>query len=103
MRNDLFFQGDSLLIRYSFPRQNHFSEIEAFFEWLGDFDIVTAHEIKDDFVCAAGILYRFSDMDLLHLINNGKIILQCVGPLKDYINMERDCERDFYLWYNHLD
>lgn len=99
MENEIKYQGDKLLIKYRFQKTSLNEDLNTFFDWLGDFDIVTAYELQDDFICSTGELYRLSQLEMTVLIEKGEIILEHIGSLTNHINMTNENERSFLNWY----
>ena len=102
MRNKLVFQNGEIEIYYKFNKTLNDADIDEFYCWLGDNDIVTAYEI-DDFLCAAGILYKFGELESNLLMRYGNVKLHKVESLKNYIR-RNNCENNvnYYKWYYNL-
>lgn len=69
------------------------------FDFLGDFDIVTASEIGQDVIIMSGIVFLFSPFDESRLRDKNYVQLPEVGSLNTFIDLTNKDHIDFYNWY----
>ena len=99
MKNRLVLRNTEIEIFYNFNSSLRGADIEEFYSWLGDNDVVTAYEI-DVFLCLAGVLYKFGEKESDILMKYGKVKLHKVESLESYVirnNSEKNIE--YYKWY----
>lgn len=68
------------------------------FDLLGGFDIVTASEIKENFIAYDGDIYIFSHRDEQRLADDGSVTIYIYGSVEDY----KESDKEFYNWYYNL-
>lgn len=66
------------------------------FDFLGNFDIITASEIDSDVIVMAGEVFYFSILDEFTLKETSKVTLKKVCFLEEYISSELI---EFLKWY----
>lgn len=69
------------------------------FDFLGNYDIITASELGKDIITVEYDIYLFRDEDESDLRENGAVRLNFLSHLKDYINPEKENHRDFIRWF----
>lgn len=68
-------------------------DYETLWNDLGDKDIVSANEVKQNYIAFSGMLYELSDNDIFTLMNVGIVCLP-------FIESVIDCDNDeFIKWY----
>lgn len=80
--------------------------MENLFSELGDYDIVQCNEINpttDTWVTVDGKIYVITPKDLKTIKESGEVKLPFYGLLKDNIDLEMECDRDFILWFYNAD
>ena len=83
---------------YGFEGRNY----DALFDFLGDFDIITASEIGQDVIIFDSDVFYFTNNDEKHLKENGFVILQKVSFVNDFIDHNDIEQLSFLNWYNRL-
>lgn len=94
LKDSVEFEGNKITINYS----NYGSDNKYYgdlFDWLSQFDIITASEIKEDCVIFSGKLLDFTHFDEMILAKKESVTLFIKEDLKNY----KDKNRDFYNWY----
>ncbi len=72
------------------------------FDFLGDYDVITASEIGQDVIVMNEIVFQFSHMDEGRLQKDKYVYLSEVSSLKDFIDFEDVQHVNFYKWYYSL-
>ena len=63
---------------------------------LGDFDIVQANEIKQDYLAFEGAVYELNDSDISKLSSTGGVVLEYLGTVEEL------ADENFINWYYNL-
>ena len=77
-------------------KNRNYSEL---FDFLGDFDIITASEIDVDVIVRSGEVFYFSNLDEFTLKSTSKITLERVCLLENYIDKNNKDHVEFLKWY----
>jgi hypothetical protein len=98
MNDSIEYKDDLLRINYA-DYGNENRNYDALFDFLGDFDIITASEIGNDVIIFDSDVFYFTKNDEQKLKENGFVLLQKVGFLANFINHDDDEQKSFYKWY----
>ncbi|MCA0362692.1 MAG: hypothetical protein LCH67_01495 [Bacteroidetes bacterium] len=71
------------------------------FDFLGDFDIITASELGQDVIVMSDTVFMFTNSDEGQLARNSYIELGQVCFLKDFIEPANAVHTDFLKWYKN--
>jgi hypothetical protein len=97
--DNIKYEDNQLIINYS----NYGSESRNYgdlFDFLGDFDIVTASELGQDEIVMSGIVFSFTSQDEARLKRQGSVILTKELELAEYIERENNNHLEFLRWYS---
>ena len=73
---------------------------DALFDFLGDFDIVTASELGNDVIIMSNEVFNFSHQDEQKLRKNTFVELEKISSLNEFIDNNNEEHIDFMKWYN---
>lgn len=93
-----FDADDVLTIRYA-NYGNEDRNYDALFDYLGDFDIITASEIGEDIIISNEEVYKFTKKNELALSINGFVKLDRISCLEEYLDMENESHKSFSEWF----
>ena len=97
--NDLvLFQNGILTIfypKYGTKDRNY----DSLFDFLGDYDIITASEIGKDTIVMSESVFLFTNDDEQTLKNDGYVSLTLISDLKSYIDKDNENHINFLNWY----
>lgn len=97
--DNIKYEDNQLIINYSnYGLENR--NYGDLFDFLGDFDIVTASELGQDEIVMSGIVFRFTPQDEARLKQQGSVILTKELELTEYVNRENNNHIEFLTWYN---
>lgn len=86
--------GDELYIFGStIDLSNTNDKFEALFCKIGEYDVVSASEVKVGYIAHNGLLYDFDDATIQRVLNDENISLSPIGKVEDCGN------DDFIKWY----
>ena len=89
-----------LTIRYEkYGSENR--NYDSLFDFLGDFDIITASEIGEDIIIMSEEVFKFTKKDELSLGINGFVKLDRICCLEEYLDMEDESHVLFNEWYSN--
>ncbi len=83
---------------YGFEGRNY----DALFDFLGDFDIITASEIGQDVILFDSDVFYFTKNDEQKLKENGFVLLKKVSNIVDFIDFNDVEQETFYKWYMRI-
>lgn len=69
------------------------------FDFLGDFDIVTASEIGQDIIVMSDNVFQFTHSDECKLRRDSFVVLERECSLKEYIDKNDSNHLNFLQWY----
>ncbi|WP_304065576.1 hypothetical protein [Pedobacter glucosidilyticus] len=98
MRDNATFQNGILKISYPNYGKDGRNYCELF-DFLGDFDIITANEIGQDVIVMSEIVFMFSNFDEGRLKRESCIELEAISSLKEFVDAENPEHREFLEWY----
>lgn len=74
---------------------------DELFNFLGDFDIITASEIGQDVIVLSGEVFLFTSMDEGILKRNSFVEIEKLCSLTEFIEKNNQDHIDFLNWYNY--
>lgn len=98
MKNIVKYKNGILTISYS----NYGGENRNYcqlFDFLGDFDIITANELGQDVIVMSDIIFIFSSFDEGRLKRDGIVELEAMSTLQEFIDLENPDHYEFLEWY----
>lgn len=101
-KDSVFYKNGQLTIRYAYYGQYENRQYGDLFDWLGDFDIITASEIHRNYICMSEEVFVFSEDDEIHLEEYGEVKLNSIGFLDDILDLQNPHHLDFNNWYYNI-
>lgn len=71
------------------------------FDFLGDFDIITANELGQDVIVMSEIVFMFSNFDEGRLKRSSSVELEAVCSLQEFVDPKNFDHSEFLQWYNN--
>ncbi|MFN3850332.1 MAG: hypothetical protein ACK4NY_12935 [Spirosomataceae bacterium] len=98
-KDNALYENEALLIIYpNYGKDSrNYGEL---FDFLSDYDIITASEIGDDVIVMSGIVFFFREYDEIELSKKGLVELKKFALLENFINFKDKCHLTFYKWYH---
>jgi len=105
MKDSFFYNNrdKSIKINYSNYYKNDERTYSDLFDFLSQFNVITASELGNDEIIYEGSIYFFSELDELILMNSGQIKLRYFAELNNYCNKTINAHKDFLTWYFNND
>lgn len=98
MKDNATFENGLLTISYPNYGNDGRNYCELF-DFLGDFDIITANELGQDVIVMSEIVFMFSNFDEGRLAKDSCIELEAVSSLKEFADPTNQDHREFLEWY----
>ena len=100
MTDFVFYQNDTLKINYlNYGKKGrNYSEL---FDFLGNFDIITASEIGQDSILMDNDVFLFTSLHEVFLRNNSFVNVPKISSLKDFIDYKNEDHIAFLKWYEN--
>lgn len=92
------YKDDTLCIYYSdYGIENR--NYDCLFDFLGEYDIITASELEQDIIIMSNEVFLFTNQDEGMLARKGFVDLSRISSLKEFIDVKNDRHLNFVNWY----
>lgn len=103
MNDSIDFNQENSILRINYENygtsNRNYSEL---FDFLGDFDIITASEIGENVILFDSDVFYFTKNDEQKLKENGFVLLKKVSNIVDFIDFNDVEQETFYKWYMRI-
>jgi hypothetical protein len=98
MKDLVSYKDGTLSIQFAKYGQDGRNYCELF-DFLGNYDIITANELGQDVIVMSEIVFMFSNFDEGRLKREYCIDLEAISTLKEFVDAENPAHQDFLEWY----
>lgn len=103
MNDSIDFNQENSILRINYENYGTYNRnYSELFDFLGDFDIITASEIGENVILFDSDVFYFTKNDEQKLKENGFVLLKKVSNIVDFIDFNDVEQETFYKWYMRI-